>query len=160
MHEPPLGMPRLRPGIGEQQHKPLQRCRRHGAQQRASIIGPDTQVIRQLRGQRIGALRNKPGEKGRNPVLEHLAGDQPSARMRRDLRQRMLAAAETDFQPQPRRRRAKRPERVRRIAHGQTGQSLFEQLTLPRPQRMPARPAIQAVGLRLERRGQRSSVSG
>ena len=68
--------------------------------------------------------------------------------MGRDLRQRVLAAAEADLQPQLVRRQGECREGAFGIlrAEAQTRQGLCEQALLSRTQAVPAGPAIEPLG--------------
>jgi len=156
MHEAALGVARLRPGVREQQKHAVQAGIGQGGQQGAGVVRPDQQVGRQRRGGRVGAIGHQARQQGGDAVLERFAGDQPGIGIRLDLRCRVLAAAEADFQPQPGRRRGEAGLGSRRIGHRQPRQHGLHQRDLARPQLVPARPTIQAVGRRaLGGRGQR-----
>jgi hypothetical protein len=72
--------------------------------------------------------------------------------MRRDLRQRVFAAAEADFQPQRPRAGCEGGQRIAGLigTQRQPRQRDVEQAALARPQRVAAAAAIQTVGGRLE----------
>ena len=72
--------------------------------------------------------------------------------MRRDLRERVLAAAEADFQPKLGGRRREGGARVAGLvgAQREARQRDIQQAALARAQRMTTRAAIEAVGRRLE----------
>ncbi len=81
-----------------------------------------------------------------------------------DLRQRVLAAAEADFQRQPPEAGREGGQRSGRLpgVQRQPRQRDVEQAALARPQRMAAAAAIKTVGRRLEvgeRRAQRPSAA-
>ena len=123
MHEAPLGVPGFRPGIGKQQEQLVQTGIRQGTEQTACIVGPKAQVGRQG-CRRFLAFRHQCRQERANAVLEHLAGDQGHVRVGTDLRQGVLAAAETHLKLQGPRRQ---------LAQQQPGQGDVEQDFLARP---------------------------
>ncbi len=153
MHEASLGMPRLRPGIGKQEEQPIEAGVRKNAQQGACVIGPQAQV----RGEgriRFAPLRRQPGEQRADAIVEHLAGDQARFGRGGDLRQRVLAAAVADLEPQRPGARRKGGARVGRgLVRGdqQSRQRHIQQQALTRPERMAPRASVKSVRRRLER---------
>jgi peptidoglycan/LPS O-acetylase OafA/YrhL len=142
MDEAPLGVARLGPRVGEQQEQPVQRLVGEGAQQNTGVVGPEAEVLRE-RGCGLAALRHQTGEQGTDAVDEHLAGDQPNVGICSNLRQRVLAAAEADFQPE----RSRPPRRV--VEKPRQGD--FQQPFLARAQAVAAGAAIETLWRRLQR---------
>ena len=79
--------------------------------------------------------------------------------MRRDLRQRVFAAAETDLQPEAVEARGEGGEGMCGLVggEGEAGQGDGEQRFLARPELVAAGAAVQPVGRRLQGQGARDS---
>src|SRR5215469_7742950 len=88
----------FRPGIGKQNEHAIDRGRRQRRDQQARVVSKDPDVVE------APLLDSR--EKLDDPVLEDLAADEPDLRMPFGLLRQMLAAAETDLQPDRSPRRA------------------------------------------------------
>ena len=91
LHEAPLPVPPLRPGIGMDQVDPRQRLRRGPGQQFRGVAGIEADIADIVRLDLRQDLRHA--------VDIGLAADEPDVRKGLRLRDQMLAAAESDFEP-------------------------------------------------------------
>ena len=133
-------MPRLRPGIGKQDEGAVDRLIRELRDQIARVAAAHLHV-----GQRLFIQR---GQQLRHAIDEWLGADEADIWMTRRLPGQMLAAAETDLEPDlafaiEQRRRPQLARRSRRDA--QRWQQIVDQPLLPLRQRLSRRAAIKPV---------------
>ena len=91
LHEAPLPVPPLRPGIGMDQVDPRQRLRRRPRQQFGGVAGEQADIA--------DIVRLDLREYLRHAVDIGLAADEAGVRKRLGFGDQVLAAAETDFEP-------------------------------------------------------------
>ena len=120
MHEAPLGVARLRPGIGEQQEQPVEAARPAAAaaapaHRRSTAADCRAAAPSPRRPPAPGATA---ASRCRSRTPRRRSGRPPGCA--RDLRQRVLAAAEADLQPQLRRPRREGRQRIGRLRRRRT----------------------------------------
>jgi hypothetical protein len=129
-------VPRLGPGVGEEDEGAGDRPRRQGGEEEACVVGEEADVGEVVVGDR--------GGQAGDAVLEDLAADKADLRVRLGLRGKVLAAAEADFQPDRLDRVRKQGREVDRQRERQRGQQRLGQALLARPQLVAAASAVKA----------------
>jgi hypothetical protein len=135
----PLVMPRLGPGVREQDEHPAEASVRQRRQQEPRVVDEDADVAE------IAAAHL--GQEFDHAVLEHLGAEETHVGVRRGLLGQMLTGAEADLEPDLGERNGKEPLRVNppvfRQIDGELRQEAREQVALARPQLAAAAPAIE-----------------
>jgi hypothetical protein len=137
LHEAPLPVPPLRPGVGMDQIDPRQRARRRPGQQFGGIAGKQPDVADVMGFDLRQDLRHA--------VDVGLASDEARVRKGARFGDQMLAAAKPDLEPDLARRRVEQARKVGRARSGdiqrKPRQQVFDQIGLMQPKLVALAPS-------------------